>query len=438
MSSPASAQQLDHAASTRVPLGKIARVLNGGTPTPDSENWDGEIPWATPVDLNAADGHQLMSTERTLTPQGLQTGSTLAPVGSVLLSTRAPIGYATLAGMSTSFNQGCKAIVPGSNVHGPFLLRLVQAGRDELISLGQGSTFQELSTSALKSYAVPLPDLPRQIAVATFLDRETGEIDAFIRDQEGLIRLLQERRAAMVSHAVSKGLNPGAPQKASASDWFGAVPSHWSVASLRRVLDTIEQGVSPQAEAGPAGEGETGVLKSGCVNDGIFREHEHKKLPDDFSYPPSIVVRPGDLLMNRASGSLRLLGSAAIVDHLTRKLILSDKTFRLRPIPSKTSTQFLNAVLNSTPIRRQIESSVSGAEGLAKNLPMSSIRRLEVPVPPLQEQSEIVNYLRDALDEVDLTIRDARRAVTLSLERRSSLISAAVAGKIDVSEHTGV
>lgn len=301
------------------------------------------------------------------------------------------------------------------------------------------TTVKHLSSGQVRAIRVRLPSNPKDIsALAVFLDRETGEIDAFIRDQEELIGLLRERRAATISHAVTKGLDPDAPLIDSGSEWLGPIPSHWSVVTLRRVLGAIEQGVSPQAEAGPAGEGETGVLKSGCVNGGVFRESEQKKLPDDFLYPSSLVVRPGDLLMNRASGSIRLLGSAALVDDLSSKLILSDKTFRLRPLPSVASARFLNALLNATPIRRQIESSVSGAEGLANNLPMASIRRLVVAMPSLKEQLEIADYLRDALQEVDLMIADAGRAVVLSRERRSALISAAVTGKIDVRERVEV
>ncbi|MGA1813317.1 restriction endonuclease subunit S [Frondihabitans sp. 4ASC-45] len=311
---------------------------------------------------------------------------------------------------------------------------LAPAVLDEIVARSVGISYPAINAADLMSIKIQVPATPDQEAIADFLDEETGEIDAFIRDQEDLIGLLQERRAATVSHAVTKGLNPDAPFTESGSNWLGLIPSHWTVATLRRILGVIEQGISPQAEAGPAKEGETGVLKSGCVNGGVFREDEQKKLPDGFSYPASLVVRPGDLLMNRASGSIRLLGSAALVDHVSSKLILSDKTFRLHPLPSMASTQYLNALLNSTPTRRQIESSVSGAEGLANNLPMASIRQLVVAMPPPEEQSRIVNYLQDALHEVDLTIADARRAVALSRERRVALISGAVTGKIHVRE----
>src|SRR5699024_812625 len=120
------------------PIRRLARVLNGGTPTPDEENWLPQIPWATPVDLGAVDGGTLADTARYISAKGLASGSTLAPKRSVLLSSRAPIGYVAVTSSDTAFNQGCKALVPGHNTDPNFLRYAIMWAHQSLQSLGQG------------------------------------------------------------------------------------------------------------------------------------------------------------------------------------------------------------------------------------------------------------------------------------------------------------
>ena len=288
----------------------------------------------------------------------------------------------------------------------------------------------QMSRADLMAFPVLVPPLGEQRAIADYLDRETAQIDAFIAKNEELVTLLTERRAASITSVLTSGLGDG--PRSSDDRWFGAIPVHWESMPLRYLLRRIEQGVSPQAEGGLAeGAGQVGVLKSGCVNGGVYRPTEHKLLPDGFDFDRSLLVRPGDLLVNRASGSIPLLGSAALVKKSPYQLILSDKTFRLIP-GVRTTRNYLYWLLNSRIYREQVESSVSGAEGLANNLPQSSLRRFVLPVPPREEQDQIDSYLTERCAQIDKSIDAARRGIELARERRAALISAAVTGKIDV------
>lgn len=290
----------------------------------------------------------------------------------------------------------------------------------------------QMSKSDLMAFPVLVPPLDEQRVIASYLDRETTQIDAFIAKNEELIALLAERRAATITSALTSGREESAGGRD--GRWFGAIPAHWESMPLRYLLRRIEQGVSPQAEGGLAeGAHQFGVLKSGCVNAGIYRSTEHKLLPAEFDFDRSLLVRPGDLVVNRASGSIPLLGSAAIVTESPYRLILSDKTFRLTP-NARTSSHYLYWLLNSRIYREQVESSVSGADGLANNLPQSSLKRFVLPVPPIEEQGQINSYLRDRCTQIDKSIATARRGAALARERRAALISAAVTGKIDGME----
>ena len=288
-----------------------------------------------------------------------------------------------------------------------------------------------MTKGALSSHRVTYPPLAEQTQIARFLDRETAKIDALIAEQQRLIELLQEKRQAVISHAVTKGLNPDAPMKDSGVEWLGEVPEHWDTTPMRRILIKIEQGWSPECLASPAEESEWGVVKAGCVNGGIFNPLNNKTLPSHLKPPLEYEIQAGDLLMCRASGSPDLIGSAAYIDKVRPWLLLSDKIFRLRTI-ERADSRYLADVLSSTPLRQQIRQSISGAVGLANNLPQSKIKDFVVPLPPAKEQDEIHEFLAAETERLKILLDESESLIRLLEERRSALISAAVTGQIDV------
>ncbi len=283
----------------------------------------------------------------------------------------------------------------------------------------------------LKNILVALPPLPEQTLLSNFLDHETARIDALIEEQQRLIELLKEKRQAVISHAVTKGLDPTVPMKDSGVEWLGEVPVHWDVCSVRRVISAIEQGWSPECEANPADEDAWGVLKAGCVNRGVFDPSENKTLPAWLEPVAEYEVRAGDILMSRASGSPELVGSTALLGEVREKLMLSDKIFRIH-LEAKISSSFFVWVMNAQFMRAQIEQALSGGNGLANNLPQSSLLAFWLAVPPSHEQVAIAEYINKLVGEIDALISEGGSAVELLQERRSALISATVTGKIDV------
>jgi len=317
-----------------------------------------------------------------------------------------------------------------------FYLYLFQMGYKNRIffAFGQGSSQLgrwRFPTEQFKDFCVPVPPFEDQKEIASFLDGETGKIDALVVEQERLIGLLREKRQAAISHAVIKGLNRDAPLRDSHSKWLGKVPQHWGVVAARRIVRKIEQGWSPECLNRPAENDEWGVLKSGCVNRGAFNDSDNKALPPDLSPLPEYEVKSGDVLMSRASGSTDLIGSTALVTDTRPHLMLSDKVFRLHLRPEINPRYFV-WLLNSRPLRSQIRQSISGAEGLANNLPQSSIKRFSMVVPPMKEQLEIAAVLDRETSKIDALTAEALGAISLLQERRIALISAAVTGKIDV------
>ncbi len=291
---------------------------------------------------------------------------------------------------------------------------------------------KRISETFVRDFRIPLPPLPQQRAIAKFLDRETARIDTLVARKKRLITLLQERRLALITCAVTKGLNPAAPMKDSGVEWLGEIPAHWEDTRLRRVLTWIEQGWSPDCENRPADEDEWGVLKAGCVNRGEFVESEHKTLPQSERPILELEIREGDLLMSRASGSRDLVGSVAVVRKCRPRLLLCDKVFRLHVDERQVSKTFAAHALNSRVARSQIESVLSGGSGLANNIAQSVVKDLMIALPPRDEQEEITAFIDNEAARLDGLIAHIRNAMFRLNELRMALISAAITGKIDV------
>ena len=218
-----------------------------------------------------------------------------------------------------------------------------------------GSKMPRASWEFVGGMELTTPPLLEQSQIATFLDRETAKIDALVAEQRRLMALLKEKRQAVISHAVTKDLNPDAPMKPSGIDWLGYVPAHWGVTKIKRLVATFEQGWSPQCEGFPVNsDQEWGVLKVGCVNGGTFKPEENKTLPSELEPMPSLGITMGDLLISRAN-TRELVGGAAVAKQDYTNLLLCDKLYRLRFPPTVCLPKFIALYLGTGMARGQIE-----------------------------------------------------------------------------------
>ena len=193
-----------------------------------------------------------------------------------------------------------------STCHDRFFLGLFQmCYRNKIFyGFGQGSSQLgrwRLPTEQFLDFVFPLPPLAEQTQIAGFLDRETGKIDELVAEQRRLMELLKEKRQAVISRAVTRGLNPAAPLKSSGIEWLGAVPAHWETKPLKYSITKIEQGWSPQCGSDPAVESEWGVLKVGCGNRDRFDPNEQKALPLDVEPLTNYEIKSGDILVSRGN-----------------------------------------------------------------------------------------------------------------------------------------
>ncbi|MFY2507326.1 restriction endonuclease subunit S [Vibrio pectenicida] len=346
-------------------------------------------------------------------------------------------GFAGAIGISDSNGKCspvCSVCIPWYQNLG-YLVRQL-AVTDYITSLAKG--IRERSTefrfNEFSGLFLAVPSKVEQQKIANFLDYETAKIDTLITKQEKLIELLKEKRQAVISHAVTKGLNPDAPMKDSGVEWLGEVPEHWDITSLRRFINKMEQGKSPECDSSPAPIEQWGVLKTSCVNNAKFDPTANKMLPPHIEPHSKYEVKGGDILMSRASGSINLIGSVAKVQNDVRtKILLSDKVFRLY-LTSLMNTDFFVHLMASSYVRTLVENAISGAEGMANNITKSAIMDFTIPVPPVEEQKLVVADLEKQANRFDILVAKAESANTLIKERKAALISAAVTGKIDVRD----
>ena len=278
---------------------------------------------------------------------------------------------------------------------------------------------------------IVIPPLPEQHAIADFLDLETAKIDALVAKKERLVELLLEKRTALITRAVTRGLDPNVPMKDSGVEWLGEIPARWKTTPAGRVVHGIEQGWSPVAEDRPAARDEWGVIKLSAVSAGNFREAEHKTLPSGVSPDARYEIREKDFLLTR-SNTPDLVGDVCVVGVVRSQLMLCDLVYRLNVMDDRVDRRFLAYWFLGRAGRHQIEVDARGSSRSMVKVSQGIIRAWTVATPPLEEQAEIVTFLDRETANIDALITRVREAVVYLKEYRTALISAAVTGKIDV------
>lgn len=289
-----------------------------------------------------------------------------------------------------------------------------------------------ITQAILRNLSIWLPSKDEQAQIASFLDHETAKIDKLIENQQQLIELLKEKNQAVISHAVTKGLNCDAQLKDSGVEWLGDVPDHWLVIKIKYLVNVFEQGWSPQCEARLAEKNEYGVLKVGCVNSGKFDPLEHKALPLNLEPQKQYLLKKNDLLISRAN-TRELVGSTAVAEKDYDNLIICDKLYRLKLKPI-ANPHFVCEFLRTPLVRQQIELAASGASHSMQNIGQDTIKEMTIALPPQNETASILKFFNNQIDKF-VTLSDlSHRQIVILQERRTALISAAVTGKIDVRD----
>ena len=290
-----------------------------------------------------------------------------------------------------------------------------------------GSTMENLNTSILARVPVPYPPVLEQQAVVEFLDRETDKIDALVAEQEKMIELLKEKRQAVISHAVTKGLDPSVPMKDSGVEWLGEVPAHWAVVRLKRVAH-VQTGVAKGKDNTGRKTLEVPYMRVANVQDGYLDLEDVATIDMPEDDLARYLLECGDVLMNEG-GDFDKLGRGHIWDGSIEPCVHQNHVFAVRPFG--VSSEWLNLFTGSFAAQFYFMSRSKQSTNLA-SISSSNLMELSVPLPSAAECDEIVRYVAEKVSAFEALASSAERSKSLLQERRSALISAAVTGQIDV------
>jgi type I restriction enzyme S subunit len=328
----------------------------------------------------------------------------------------------------------CTVLHPQEHIHTPFVHHLLrcQPFQEEFYRNGKGIVADLWSTnfSEMRNILLGMPPLPEQTQIATFLDRETAKIDELVAEQRRLMELLKEKRQAVISHAVTQGLNPNAPMKPSGIEWLGDVPAHWVVIALKRIAD-VQTGVAKGKDNSSRTTITVPYLRVANVQDGYLDLETVAMIEIPAEDLERYALKLGDVLMNEG-GDFDKLGRGHVWDGQIDPCITQNHVFAVRP--RTVSSAWLNAVTGSDFAQFYFMTRSKQSTNLAS---ISSTNLMELPVilPPVDEQQEILSFIADQTSRFDTLTAEAQRAIDLLQERRSALISAAVTGQIDVRPH---
>ncbi|MEU8852151.1 restriction endonuclease subunit S [Streptomyces sp. NPDC048564] len=342
--------------------------------------------------------------------------------GDVLLSRSGTLGRSFLVPHEANGQTFAGFLIrfrPRSDVDPRFLYYATQSlpFQEVVHSEAVASTIQNFNAERYSNIALRAPGVAEQRRIADFLDAETARIDRLSGLQQQVMRLLDERESAQLDLAIDDLVGR-----------HGTVP-------LRRFLWGVDQGSSPQCEAVPAGDDEWGVLKVSCLRPGLFLPHENKRLPEREDPDRTSEVRDGDLLITRAN-TPQLVGSTAVVHKVRRKLLLSDKIFRVR-LSHEISPEFVATVARGSRIRALCAASSNGASQSMANIRFEEVKAWPLPAIGLDLQRDLVERISRGRAQLDALRPKANRQLDLLAERRQALITATVTGQFDVSTASG-
>jgi type I restriction enzyme S subunit len=385
-------------------------IGSGTTPsTSNEENFEGDIPWVTTGELRE---NIILDTKKKVSQKTIELFPTLRkyPSGSVAIAMYgATIGRLGILGVEATTNQACCVMTTSKVLDNKYLFYWLQAFKNEIIQLSSGGGQPNINQEKVASLKISAPLVEDQVTIVNFLDHETAKIDSLISKQEKLIELLKEKRQAVISHAVTKGLDPNVTMKDSGVEWLGEVPEHWEISPIKFVLENKDYKripLSAEERGNRSGDyryyGASGVID--YIDDYIFDE------------PNVLVGEDGANLVNR---------NTPLAFPAYGKYWVNNHAHILHPQDSLADYWAeLIEIIDISPL-------VSGSA--QPKLTAEALKNLKISFPlDLEERKAIDIFIKHQKVKFDFLISKATNQIELLKERRTAIISSAVTGKIDV------
>ncbi|WP_312479097.1 restriction endonuclease subunit S [Stutzerimonas nitrititolerans] len=304
---------------------------------------------------------------------------------------------------------------------------LSEGGQSQIFQVATTTAQPKLNKDNVRSIVIALPEVQEQIQIARFLDHETARIDALIEEQQRLIELLKEKRQAVISHAVTKGLDPTVPMKDSGVEWLGEVPAHWIISQLK--FNTTEMQTGPfgsQLHAEDYVDGGIPLINPAHMVDGrIIPDFQVSVDEETWSRLSRHALKAGEIIFARRGE----LGRCAVVSKDQEGWLCGTGSLKAS-LNSRLSSEYAYLLVTSKGVVSELSLESKGST--MENLNTETLGRVRLPLPPLSEQEAILEHVHEIAGQFAALMNEAEDGIKLITERRSALISAAVTGKIDV------
>jgi type I restriction enzyme, S subunit len=294
-----------------------------------------------------------------------------------------------------------------------------------------GVTRYGLGKYWLDNAIIPIPDIEIQVPIAAYLDTKTTQIDALIAKKQRQIELLKEKRSALITQAVTKGLDPSVNLKDSGVEWIGEVPEHWVVLKFGYVTSLMTCGHAATPEYVDSNEG-VPFLSAQNIKDETISFAKYNYIPHALhnSLTKHHRVEKGDLLQVRVGGSSTIGQTAVMEEDFECSIYVSLSHIKVN---ESVSPYFISYLCNSVGYRRHTALIMKKGAGVA-NFNVSDQIQIRIPLPPIHEQKLIISHLKSELGKIDMLNDQIQQSIDLLVEYRSSLISEAVTGKLHIGE----
>jgi type I restriction enzyme, S subunit len=407
------------------------KVQTGTTPPSNREEYyqDGDVNWFAPSDFSE-DNLYLKEAKKKINRKALEDGIVKQiPRGSILIiGIGATLGKVGLLDVDATSNQQVNAILLNRNINSTFVAYFLLVLQEIMKIISNSTTLGILNQEKTKQIPLTIPPLDEQESIAHFLDRKTSQIDALIAKKEALLEKLDEKRTALISHAVTKGLDPNVPMKNSGVEWLGDIPKHWTPIKLKYLCSLLRDGTHlppPRVTTGVPLLSVRNIINGKFVNlddDSLISEEDFKELNKSFE------IYENDIVLATVGATL---GKVAVVEKMP-KFTIQRSIAVLRPKEGKCLFKFLFYFLKSPDFQNLLwmNTGFSAQPGIY----LGSLQNFFILMPTLIEQEKIVEYLDRKTQEIDRQKAKVKAAIKLLKEYRTALITNAVTGKIDVRQ----
>lgn len=412
------------------PLKYNYNILAGATPDSTKQNfWDGNIKWITPADYKTKDVYVSFG-KRNLTSAGYKACSThMLPKGSIVISKRAPIGSVAITTSDLCTNQGCLGLVAKNKfVNNKYFYYVLSIYDDVLNLYGSGTTFKEISANVFSNIEFPSPSVTIQNSIADFLDSKCSEIDTLIENLCARVESAKEYKKAVITEAVTKGLDKDAKMKDSGVEWIGEVPEGWKICKVKQISNKITDGahISPDTT-----NGEFKFLSVTNMNDTGALDFVNCLKINSVQY--AYLVKTGcqpkkdDVLISKDG----TIGKTTVVSD--NNFVVASSLVIIRPNQLKIRPKYLKYCLMSNIVQEQLLSVLAGSAlkrvSIEKNANLKFVYTYDMTT-----QQQIIDYLDSKCSEIDTLLQNYEDQIATLEEYKKSLIYEYVTGKKEVPE----